>query len=181
MSRRCRSLLVAASIVVIAPPVAHAQKDVASCAPVLDALTKQMSTPYHAYMTLPATLAGGKVQQSEMIATGGQHYILFDGTWKKSPMDQAAMIKQEQDNVHNATALSCKRVRDEATGGVAAVVYTMHSENEGTKSDGQVWIAKGTGLILRNEVDMGTGDAGGADHMTTRYEYGNVQVPAGAK
>jgi hypothetical protein len=181
MSRHCRAVLIAASIAVAAPHAAHAQKDVASCAPVLDALTKQMNTPYHAYMTLPATVGGGKGQQSEMIATGGQHYILFDGAWKRSPMDQAAMVKQEQENVRNATALSCQRVRDESAGGVPAVLYTMHSENEGTKSDGQVWIAKSTGLILRNEVDMSIGGTGGPDHMSTRYEYTNVQVPAGVK
>jgi hypothetical protein len=181
MSLRCRAVLIATSIAAVAPRAAHGQKDVASCAPVLDALTKQMNTPYHAYTTMPAAVGGGKVQQSEMIATGGQHYLLVGGTWKKSPMDQAAMVKQEQDNVRNATALSCKRVRDEATGGVPAVVYTMHSENEDTKSDGQVWIAKATGLIVRNEVDMSIGGTGGPDHMATRFEYTNVQVPAGVK
>jgi hypothetical protein len=60
-------------------------------------------------------------------------------------------------------------------------VYAEHSENEDTKSDGQVWIAATTGLVLRTETDMTMTDGSGTDHMVTRYDYTNVQAPAGAK
>jgi hypothetical protein len=181
MSRSHRFALIAALIAAVAPHPAHAQKDVASCKPVLDALAKQMATSYHSYMTMPSALPGGKPRQGELIAVGGQHYVLVDGQWHKSPMDQAAMAKQEQENIQNAKALSCHRLRDESVGGVAAVVYAEHSENEDTKGDGQVWVATATGLILRVETDMSTTDGGGKDHMSTRYEYTNVHVPAGVQ
>jgi hypothetical protein len=54
-------------------------------------------------------------------------------------------------------------------------------EIDPAKSDGQVWVATTTGLILRTETDMSTTDGGGTDHMSTRYEYTNVQAPAGVK
>lgn len=180
MSSCHRFALIAGSIAALAPRATHAQKDVASCKPVLDAVVKQRATSFHAYMTLPATLPGAKPEQSEMIAAGGQDYILVNGHWKRSPMDQAAMVKQEQENIRDAKAYSCKRLRDESVGGAPAVVYAAHSENEDTKSDAQVWVAKSTGLVLRNEVDLST-DGGAPDHLSTRYEYTNVQVPAGVK
>jgi len=181
MSHCDRLVLIAASIAALVPHAAHAQKDVASCKPVLDAVEKQRTTSYHAYTTLPATLTGGKPRQGELIAAGGQHYILIDGQWKRSPMDQAAMVKQEQENIQNAKALSCHRLREESAGGVPAVVYTEHSENEDTKSDGQVWVGTATGLVLRTETDMSMTDGSGTNHWATRYEYTNVQAPAGVK
>jgi hypothetical protein len=185
MSRRHRFVLVAASITAsiatLVPDAAHAQKDVVSCKPVLDAVLKQRATPYHAYMTKAATSAADKPSQLEMIAAGGQNYILIKGRWSRSPMDQAAMVKQEQENIRDAKAYSCRRLRDESVGGVPAVVYTAHSENEDTKSDAQVWVANGTGLVLRNEMDMTMTDGGGTQHESTRYEYTNVQAPSGVK
>ena len=176
-----RLVLIAASIAALVPHAAHAQKDVASCKPVLDAVEKLHTTSYHAYTTEAATLPGGKPRQNELIAVGGQHYILIDGKWKRSPMDQAAMAKQEQENIQNTKALSCHRLREESAGGVSAVVYAEHSENEDTKSDGQVWVATTTGLILRIETDMSMTDGSGTNHWVTRYEYTNVQAPVGVK
>lgn len=181
MSRCHRFALIAASLAALAPHAVRAQKDVASCKPVFDALAKQMATSYHSYLTMPSALPGGKPRQDELIAVGGQHYILIEGQWKKSPMDQAAMAKQEQENIQNAKALSCHRLRSESVDGVPAVVYAEHSENEDTKTDGQVWVAATTGLILRTETDMGTTDGGRPDHMSSRYDYTNVQAPAGVK
>jgi len=181
MSHRDRPVLIAALIAVLAPHVAHAQKDVASCKPVFDAAEKQQATSYHAYTTMPTALPGGKPRQLELIAAGGQNYVLMDGAWKRSPMDQAAMAKQEQENIRDAKALSCHRLREESVGGIPAVVYTEHSENEDTKTDGQVWIATATGLVLRTETDMSMLAGGGTRHMVTQYEYTNVQAPAGAR
>ncbi len=175
-----RFVLLAASIAALVPHAAHAQKDVASCKSVFDAVEKQRTTSYHAYTTMaPVTPPGGQSQQIELIAAGGQNYVLIGGKWQRSPMDQAAMAKQEQENIQNAKVLSCHRLREELVGGVPAVVYAEHSENDNTKSDGQVWIATATGLLLRIESDISMTDGSGTDHSVTRYEYTNVQAPAG--
>jgi hypothetical protein len=181
MSHWHRLPLIAASIAALLPHAAHAQKDVASCKPLFDALEKRNATSYHSYTSVPSTLTGGKQRELEMITTGGQNYILHDGKWRRSPMDQAAMAKQERENIQDAKALSCHRLREEAMGGIPAVVYAEHSENEDTKSDGQVWIATATGLMLRAETDVTMTDGSGTSHTVTRFEYGNVQAPAGVQ
>jgi hypothetical protein len=181
MSHCRRLVLIVASIAALVPHAAQAQKDVASCKPVLDAVVKLQTTSYHAYTTLAGTLAGGKPSQHEFIAAGGQTYVQFGSTWKRSPMDQAAMAKQEQENIRNTKVLSCHRLREESAGGVPAVVYAEHGESEDSKSDGQVWVATGTGLVLRTETEVTMTDGSGTDHTVTRFEYRNVQAPTGAQ
>jgi hypothetical protein len=60
-----------------------------------------------------------------------------------------------------------------------AAVYTAPTEKDGVKGDARVWVAKGSGLILRTEEDD---DVGGTKlHVSTRYDYTNVQAPAGVR
>jgi hypothetical protein len=180
MSRTHRLALVAGSIATLVPLAAHAQKDVASCKPVLDATLKQTTVPYHLYGTTSSPVPGGKPIAMELISAGGQNYVYSGGHWVRSPMTAAAMAKQEQDNIRDVKAFACQRVRDESVGGMPAVVYSEHSEGEFGTSDAQVWVAKGTGLVLRTENDTDTGDAA-KTHLSVRYDYSNVQAPAGVQ
>jgi hypothetical protein len=164
----------------LAPLAADAQKDVASCKPLLDAAAKQAGTPYHGYITTSAVVPGGKPRQDEMISVGGQHYFQYKGQWMRSKLDAAALAKQGEENMRTATVVSCRRVRDESVGGVSAVVYSTHMVNEGITSDGMTWIAQGTGVTLRSESDIDTGD-GEKNHISSRYEYTNVHAPAVAQ
>jgi hypothetical protein len=41
----------------------------------------------------------------------------------------------------------------------------------------QLWISKSSGLLLREEMDIGSGSQGHATHMSMRHEYANVQAP----
>ena len=78
------------------------------------------------------------------------------------------------------TGVSCHRLADEPVGGEAAVVYSTHSKNDDSKADGQVWIAKGSGLVLRMEADVDPQDVDHT-HMSSHYDYANVHAPAGVK
>ena len=40
-----------------------------------------------------------------------------------------------------------------------------------------MWIAKGTGLVLKEEEDLSDGTD--KRHMSIRYDYKNVRAPAG--
>lgn len=173
-----RFALITASIAVIAAPAAYAQKDVASCQPMLDAFSKMAVTPYHMSGTTTTPGTGGKSQPMEMISAGGQNYVMSGGHWVRSPMTPAQMATQEQDNIRTAKAFSCHRLPDEPVGGEAAFVYSTHSENDDSKADGQVWIAKGSGVILRMEADIDPSDVDHT-HMSTHYDYANVHAPAG--
>ena len=54
-------------------------------------------------------------------------------------------------NLPTANAFSCAHVGDESVAGTAATVYTPHTENEAVKADARIWVAKGSGLVLRVE------------------------------
>jgi hypothetical protein len=149
--------------------------DPASCRPVLDATRKQNSVSTHMYMTRTAPSSGGKPSTSEMIYVGGTSYIQVGDGWKRSTMTREAGQKVAEENIKSAKVISCRYLRDEMVGGEAAAVYSQHIENEDTVSDGTVWISKSRGLPLR--VDTKVEDT----QRSVRYEYGNVQAPAGVK
>ena len=172
MSHTYRLMLL---LTALTPLVAQAQKDVASCKPVLDASTRQNATPYHLYMSITQVPSDSKPQLGESVSTGGAIYVLADGKWQKSTMTPASMAQQEQENIRNASAYSCKPLREESVSGVAATVYSAHIESNDIKTDSQIWIAKGTGLVLRIDSDLGT------SHVAQRFEYTNVHPPAGVQ
>jgi hypothetical protein len=145
-----------------------------ACKPVLDANHKTLDTPTHMYSE---TVGGdGKKTTGELITINGERYVLFGGKWTKSPMTVAATKEQETENIKNAKVLSCKRTGDDSVNGEAAAIYTEHSENEDTKSDGKIWISKSRGVILKEEIQLDAGDPS-AQRITVRYEYGNVKAP----
>ncbi|MEO5558639.1 MAG: hypothetical protein ABIO49_02715 [Dokdonella sp.] len=88
---------------------------------------------------------------------------------------------QLQKSIHNAKVYSCRYLRDETVNGEAAAVYAGHSETEDSQSDTQTWISASRGLPLLTELDIDLGDAGGKKHTSMRYDYSDVQSPAGVK
>jgi hypothetical protein len=90
-----------------------------------------------------------------------------------SPKDMQA---QEEENIRNATAVACKRLRDESANGASATVYSMHSETGFSTEDGQVWVGKSTGLPVKSEYDIRI-DTGEKTHYVTRFEYAGVKAP----
>jgi hypothetical protein len=144
------------------------------CKPVLDANHKTLDTANHMYSDMGG--ANGKKPTDEMITVNGERYILLNGKWTKSRMTVAATKQQEEENIKNVKVLSCKRAGDDVVGGEAATVYIEHTENEDTKSDGKIWVSKSRGVILKEEIDLDSGDAG-KQHVSLRYEYGNVKAP----
>jgi hypothetical protein len=61
--------------------------------------------------------------------------------------------------------------------GESAALYSTHEESTHGKTDSQNWVSKSKGLILRQEIDIDTGGATGKSHISSRYEYSNVQAP----
>ena len=145
-----------------------------ACKPVFDANHKTLDTANHMYTD--NLHANGKKVAGEMITVNGERYLLMNGKWMKSRLTIADTRAQEEENIKNAKVLSCKRTGDDTVGGEAATIYTEHTENEDTKSDGKIWISKSRGVILKEEIDLDTGEAS-KEHISLRYEYGNVKAP----
>lgn len=154
---------------------AQAQRDVAGCKTALDASLKTTSTPHHAYTT---TTLEGKNHTAEVIVVNDKSYVLVQGRWRANPMTIADLVKQEKANIDSAKVYTCRAVRDEAVNGQSATVYHVRTENDVIKSEGDVWIAKAGGLVVRVEEDIDEGD-GVKMHASTRYDYSNVKAPPG--
>lgn len=145
-----------------------------SCQPVFDAMSKVLLTNSHVFSTEGAGTRAGAKPQSETIYFGGAIYVKLNDKWIRSKMTVQQMLEQEKENREHGKA-TCRYLREEVVGGEAAAVYSVHSENEDVKSDGQLWISK-KGLPLRQEFDIDMGDPSKI-HQSVRYEYGNVQAP----
>jgi hypothetical protein len=65
---------------------------------------------------------------------------------------------------------TCKYLRDEAVEGEAAAVYSDNFIGKAAKTEGQIWISKKTGLVLRQEGDVDLG-AKGKGHQSIRFDY----------
>jgi len=147
-----------------------------ACQAVLDASEKLYTTPFHMYSTQAGALVGnGKPMSSEMISSGGTDYVLFAGKWTTSSTAERKELGQR--NRDKAQNMSCHYVRDESVNGESAALYSTHEESEHGKTDSQNWVSKSKGLILRQEIDIDTGGANGKSHMSSRFEYSNVQAP----
>jgi hypothetical protein len=147
-----------------ATPVA-AQGD---CRLVFDATSKVLDTPTHLYATMNM---GGTTQISESIYAAGAIYMKAGGKWGPSPISMQETKQLVQKNIQT-NKTTCRYLKDEPVNGEMAAVYSVHEETPGSKSDSQIWISKAKGLPLRSEIDLGD-----KNHVSTRYEYGNVKPP----
>jgi len=147
------------------------------CQAMMDAGVKQFSVPSHAFIT--STGISSALAQSEMINVNGATYAMVNGTWMKSPVSVDQLIQQSQAQVASAKSHTCQVMPDETVDGVAASVYTSHTETATGATDSRVWIAKATGLPIKSEIDMTMGAR--KSHTSVRYEYNNVTAPPGVK
>ena len=169
----------AAALCAAVPALAQAT----GCEPLFAAQTKLWETPHHAFVIdssgTEKALRGGKPTSMELVLVGGVLYVQYNGKWSKSPMGAEMMKKQEAENIKNSKS-NCAFVRNETMNGESAALYTMHSVNESSTSDGQIWISKSRGLLLRSAatIDIGDGESG-KRRTVTNYDYSHVQKPAG--
>ena len=164
-------------LVMLCAAPAGAQTLSPECQAMMDAGVKQFSVPSHAFMT--STGISSALTQSEMINVNGATYAMVNGTWMKSPVSVEQLIQQGQAQVASAKTHTCQAMPDETLDGVAASVYTSHTETATGATDSRVWIAKATGLPIKSEIDMTMGDR--KSHTSVRYEYNNVTAPPGVK
>ena len=162
------------------PALVYGQTISAACRPLIDAQRKTITTSNHAYSTRSSAGPSQGKRTTEEITVGGAIYVQYGGNWRRSSATPKTMLAQIDTNLATANAFSCTHVGDEAVAGTAAAVYTTHTENEGVKADARIWVAKASGLVLRMEEDQDTG-GGDKAHMSIRYDYANVQAPAGVK
>ncbi len=161
-----RHLFLSFALAVFAVP-ALAQAD---CKVFYDASDKLMNVPHRLFTTMKSPTGGEKTRES--IFVDGASYIQLGGKWEKSRMTAKDLHDVELENRKTNKNISCKIMRSEVVDGEPATVYAVHSETEDVKTDATVWLSKTRGLVLRQEIDLGT-----EGHIALRYEYSNVTAP----
>lgn len=151
------------------------------CKALFDSLKRQATTPNHQYFTQSTGTPGAKPEMSEIINTGTARYLLLNGKWQSVPESPQAMLQREEDNEEHSKS-NCRLLREEIVDGVSTRVYSEHTETGDAKSDGLIWIAKGTGLPLRQRIDVDSGNGpAGSRHVEIRVVYSGVAAPAGVE
>jgi len=163
------------------PAVVAAYGADASCRPMLDAAQKLYTVPVHIYSTETAAYNKGKVKEGEIIYVNNSSYLRINGQWRKSPITEQQRKEIQESAEKEDVGSTCRMVREEAVNGEAARLYSMHHQTADEKVDSQVWISKARGVPLKQETDMDAGGMAGKSHRTMRYEYSNVQAPAGIR
>ncbi len=157
----------------------------AACKFLGEANAKIYGLPTHMYQSETAVYTGGKTRTNELIYFNNKTYIQVGGKWTVSPATPQKMAEAQADAQKEAQAneagMTCKILRDEPVNGEAATVYSAHNKTPDATTGSTIWISKSKGVPLKLEMDMDVGGAQGKSHRSIRYEYTNVQAPAGVK
>jgi hypothetical protein len=164
-------LVILAVFLSFAAPVCAAD----SCQLIFDALTKVATTPSHSYTT-GAAVNGSKPTEGETIIANRQKYIRVRGTWMRIGVTSQDLLEQEKEREEHGKS-TCQFIRGESVNGEAAMLYSVQREYEEVKEDGQMWVSRRSGLLLRVEENVDSGDNKVKEHLSTRFEYGNIRPP----
>lgn len=155
----------------------HVAAEESTCKPLFEAMNRLFTTPSHQYLKQTNANGGAKSTDSEIINTGAALYIRVDGKWHGSNGTGAELQKREEENRKNAKVTTCRIERDEAVDGVAGTLYSAHTETAYGSSDEQLWIAKSSGLPLRETIEIDMVDQGGKSRADIRVVYGAIEAP----
>lgn len=169
----------AAAIALLQAPDARAQD--ASCKAVFNAIRLQAKTPNHQYFTISGAEPDSYAQTNEMINTGSARFVLMNGKWQSEPESPREMLNREEKNFKNSNTV-CRVLREELVEGTAATVFVEQSQTGPISSVGLIWIAKSSGLPVREQIntDAGSG-AAGKRHLEIRIVYTDVKAPVVTK
>jgi|SRR5579863_2297390 len=156
---------------VLTPPAWAAD----NCRFLLDSMLNMMATSVHSYTTMTSDIHPTPTR-TEAIWVKGTGYLGVEGKWRRS-MTLAEIKAQSEENLKTQKPV-CSVVRDDSVDGQAATVY-IEKSSAGATLGATIWIAKGSGMPLKQEIDMNVGGTKGKSHIATRYTYGNVTVPPG--
>lgn len=186
----CRPLALAGVLACAAGAVlaaGSAYADSSACKPLQAAMDANTTTPYHSYSVIKFTYSplmsanrGPKLptsQSSETIFTGTAVYVrLVPNKWRSLPTSLAKF----QENVRKSVAgmTDCHRLPDEKVNGALTSVYEGTAMQSNGPVQTKIWIsAKGFPVKSETDIDIGHGHFG-HQHLSTRYEYGNIQAPS---
>lgn len=150
-------------------------------------MVANIKTPFHSFVTITFDYAAvveearrklklPASQSSETIFTGSAIYArLLPGKWRDLHTPPAQF--EEHVRASFAGFKDCRRLANEKVNGAVVAVY----EGDARPAQTKVWVSA-QGIPVKSETDIEIGAAPGGDmihqHLSTRYEYGDVHAPA---
>ena len=151
-----------------------------ACKPVFDAMTKAAATPNHMFMTTTAA-TNARPESSETITTANMMYLKVDGAWRMEAYNAQQQVTEMQ-KAASTTSIACQHLHDDTVAGESVEIYnTQQQQAGGSMINSQLWISKARGLPVKQTMDIDIGGKFGKSHTDMRYDYNNVQAPAGTK
>lgn len=168
-----------------------ARADAAACKTLQDAMLANTKTPFHSFASIkfnyaaPMTVAQRNLrlpesQSSETIFTGKAVFVrLLPGKWKSLSTTPTQFQQHVRASVTGFG--ECRRLADDKVDGAAVSVYQADTKNQNHLVQTKVWVSA-QGIPVKSETDIEIGHTPGGDmmheHLSTRYEYGEVRAPA---
>lgn len=188
MAIRCKVFPIGLAMLALSATAAAA--DGAACRKLSDAMLATSATPYHSASIITFGMAGERGESppssrtSETIFTGTTIFVRFgSGNWKELlvPLDKLKeLVRRKAESFTD-----CQYLDDENLNGIVLSVYAGHSVTQELVTEMKVWISRDRGLLIRSETDVVANPAleGGprGRHISIRYNYENVAVPADAQ
>jgi hypothetical protein len=141
----------------------------------MSSLSKYISTPSHMYSESTKGTQSA-VQKTETIYTGTQRFLLTVQGWMVNPMSSEELQVQTQKNLSTA---HCKYIRDESVGAERTALYAFQVTNEFANAEGHLWISKRSGLPVKQEQTINSGDTpADTRHISERMSYDDVKAPS---
>jgi hypothetical protein len=168
---------------------AHA--DDAACKAIEEAMIANTKTPYHSFTTITfdytAVVAEAQrklklpsSQASETIFTGEAVYVrLLPRKWQALPTSPAQFRESVSASIAGFT--NCKRLADATVDGAAVPVYIGDTTQQNRPVETKIWISA-QGIPIKSETDIDVAGPPGVEtirqHLSTRYEYGDIRAPS---
>jgi hypothetical protein len=140
------------------------------CSAVTAAMMTAARTPYS--LTVNRTDKSGKTVSAHMVQTATTKYVETNGVWHSIAVSSEEMIETLNERLKTGK-MTCTRDGTEAVNGKPATIYAVHTENDGTASDGRLWIS--SDRMVKSELHLN------GSITTTMFDYEHVTPPSDAK
>lgn len=142
----------------------------ADCDAVLAAMVNTARTPYASTTNASGAAAQGTPVLVHIVQTPTAKYVERAGKWYRLDISSQELIDNLNEKVKTAK-MNCASLGSQQLDGRSVDVFSEHDEQDGTVSDGKLYVSAQKRLAKVEATIDGR-------HSITTYDYDNVQVPA---
>jgi hypothetical protein len=145
----------------------------ADCDAVLAAMINTAKTPYASTTNVSGAAAQGTPMTVHIVQTPTAKYVDRAGKWFRLDISSQTLIDNLNEKA-KAAKMNCASLGSQQLDGQSVNVYTAHDEQDGTVSDGKLYVSAQKRLAKVEATVDGR-------HSITTYDYDNVRVPASSE